>query len=59
MSSDDAYIQVQISGVWQTFCSTLNDPQYILSEFRNAKNLYPNYRIRAVDKDERLLDIMP
>lgn len=42
MSSEYAYMQVQISGVWQTFCSTLNDPQYILSEFRNAKNLYPS-----------------
>ena len=39
INMDRAEIQVQISGNWQTYCSTLNDPQYILNEMKNAK--YP------------------
>ena len=56
---DRAEIQVQISGNWQTYCSTLNDPQYILNEMKNAKNIYPDLRVRAVDQDGRTLDMMP
>ena len=56
---DNVEIQIQVSGNWQTLCSTLNDSQYILNEMRNAKNIYPELRIRAVDKDGRVLDMMP
>lgn len=59
MSSDYAEIQVQVSGNWQTLVRTLNDSQYILNEMKNAKNIYPELRIRAVDKDGRVLDMMP
>ena len=59
MSSDYAEIQVQVSGNWQTLGRTLNDSQYILNEMKNAKNIYPELRIRAVDKDGRVLDMMP
>mgnify|MGYP003342761703 CR=1 FL=1 len=55
---NDVEIQVQISGNWQTLCSTFNDPQYILTEFKNAKNRYPELRVRAVDKDGRMIDMM-
>jgi hypothetical protein len=28
-------------------------------EMRNVKNIYPDYRVRAVDKSDRLIDLMP
>jgi hypothetical protein len=59
VSLDYAEIQVQISGNWQTSRSCPNDPQYILTEMKNVKNIYPDLRVRAVDKDGRLIDLMP
>ena len=55
---DRVEIQVQISGNWQTVCSTLNDSQYILNEMKNAKNIYPDLRVRAVDNNGRLIDML-
>lgn len=55
---DRVEIQVQVVGVWQTYSNTLNDPQYILLEFKNAKNTYPDLRVRAIDSNGRLIDMM-
>ena len=51
-------IQVQITGVWQTLGSCLNDSQIYLCEMKNAKMTYPELRVRTVDKQGRLLDMM-
>ena len=59
MSLDYVYIQVQISGLWQVCREVMNDSQMIEIEMRNVKNIYPDYRVRAVDKNDRLIDLMP
>ena len=59
MSLDYAQIQVQISGNWETSRSCPNDPQMILNEMKNVKNIFPDLRVRAVDKHGRLLDLLP
>jgi hypothetical protein len=59
MSLDYVYIQVQVSGVWQVCREVLNDSQTIQMEMQNVKNIYPDYRVRAVDKNDRLIDLMP
>ena len=55
---DNVEIQIQVSGNWQTLGTTLNNPQYILNEMQNAKRTYPELRVRAVDKDGRLIDML-
>ena len=56
---DYVHVQVQISGVWQTFRSLPNNSQMILCEMKNAKATYPDYRIRTVDANDRLIDMLP
>jgi len=59
MSLDYVDIQIQNTGVWQTITSCLNDSQIILMEMQNVKNIYPDLRVRAVDKNGRLIDMLP
>jgi len=59
MRLDYVSIQVQISGNWETARSCLNDSQMILNEMKNVKNIYPDYRVRAVDENGRLIDMLP
>jgi len=59
MSLDYVEIQIQVTGNWQTIRSCLNDSQIILMEMKNVKNIYPDYRVRAVDKNGRLIDMLP
>lgn len=55
---DYVEVQVQISGNWQTSRSCPNDPQMYLCEMKNVKAIYPDLRVRTVDKDGRLLDML-
>lgn len=55
---DYVYVQVQNTGVWQNVTSCLNDSQIILCEMKNVKNIYPDLRVRTVDKDGRLIDML-
>jgi hypothetical protein len=55
---DYVEIQIQVSGIWQTCRSCPNDSQYILCEMKNVKNIYPDLRVRAADKDGRLIDML-
>lgn len=55
---DYVYVQVQNTGVWQNVTSCLNDSQLILCEMKNVKNIYPDLRVRTVDKDGRLIDML-
>ena len=52
-------IQAQdLSGVWRTYHTTENNSQRILSEMQSLQDHFPDYRIRAVDKNGRVVDIL-
>jgi hypothetical protein len=51
-------IQVQVNSVWQTFSYIVNDPQFYLNEMRNAQACYPSHRVRTVDENGRLIDML-
>ena len=56
---ENAYIQVQISGgVWRTYSTVINDSQYILHAMEQLQRQNPDSRIRAVDENNRVLDIL-
>lgn len=53
------YIQFQDStGCWRIYHVTQNIPQLIVSSMKNAKNVYPNNRIRAVNENGNIVDIL-
>jgi hypothetical protein len=55
------YIQIQMeqgAGSWRACNTTINNSQFIVHSMRNLKKIHPNKRIRAVDKDGRLVDMM-
>ena len=55
------YISIQaqdLSGVWRTYRNVQNNSQRILSEMRDLQSQFPNFRIRAVDADGRVVDIL-
>lgn len=52
-------IQVQFSaGDWRTINSTVNDMQYIIRAMHQASSMYKDQRVRAVDENGRLVDMM-
>ena len=54
------YVQFQDISGWRT-CITLsasNGPQRLLIEMHNAQACYPGHRIRIVDEDGRLVDLL-
>lgn len=56
---DNIHIQAQdTSGNWRTYHITLNQPQRILQEMQALKSRYPDYRVRAVDENGRVVDIL-
>lgn len=59
---NDAYIQSLDSSGWTTHNSIDNGANmngYILSiVMKETQNIFPNRRIRAVDEDGRLIDIL-
>jgi hypothetical protein len=53
------HIQAQDpTGNWRTYHTTANEPQRILSEMKTLQSRLPNYRVRAVDQDGRVVDIL-
>lgn len=55
------FIQIQAqdtTGNWRTYSRTQNSSQLILREMNNLKNNFPDRRIRAVDSNGRLVDIL-
>jgi hypothetical protein len=55
----DIYIQAQdTTGNWRTYLIVMNQSQRILSEMRSLQSRYPDYRIRAIDSDGRVVDIL-
>ena len=56
---NDIQIQAQdTTGNWRTYLTVLNQSQRILSEMRSLQSRYPDYRIRAIDSDGRVVDIL-
>jgi hypothetical protein len=48
------------TGVWRKAATTRSDPQYIIRRMEEIQRSGPKgTRVRAVDKDGRLLDILP
>ena len=55
----DIQIQAQdTTGNWRTYLIVENQSQRIISEMRSLQSRDPNYRIRAVDSDGRIVDIL-
>jgi hypothetical protein len=55
------YIQAQdTSGNWRTYHVTQAGPnmQRVLSEMKSLKQRYPDYRVRTIDDDGRVVDIL-
>lgn len=56
---DQVEIQAQdTSGMWRTYHITMNNSQVILSEMKSLQARYPSFRVRAVDQDGRVIDIL-
>ena len=56
---DYVHIQAQdLSGIWRTYSNVMNNSQRILSEMQQLQKQFPKFRIRAVDKDGRVVDIL-
>ena len=52
-------IQLQdISGNWRTYQVTQNNSLLIIQAMRSLKEQFPERRVRAVDGNERLVDIL-
>jgi hypothetical protein len=57
--NDNVEIQAQDgTGNWRTFSYALNNSQRIVNEMRQLSNNYPNARVRAVDSNGRIVDIL-
>lgn len=57
---DNIQVQVQDdTGNWRTYQITTNNSQMIRSAMRQLKTQFPDNRVRAVDMDGRLVDMMP
>ncbi len=57
----DSYVEVQLqdeNGNWRTMAVTINDSQQIKARMDEVKRQFPGVRVRAVDRDGRLLDIL-
>ena len=58
MTDDRIEIQIQDGGNWRTIHITFNNSQMILNEMNNMKQRFPDKRIRAVDSDGRVVDML-
>jgi hypothetical protein len=59
MTSSNAAIEYQDPlGNWITAVTVPNQPPLILSGMKSVAVLYPGKRVRAVDQDGKLIDIL-
>lgn len=55
------YVSIQaqdLSGIWRTYRNVQNNSQRILAEMHDLKRQFPDFRIRAIDADGRVVDIL-
>lgn len=52
-------IQVQISGLWRTYNLVQNNSQRIIMAMDELKRQFPEHRVRAVDSNGTLVDLLP
>jgi hypothetical protein len=56
---DRIEIQAQdTTGMWRTYHITYNDSQRILNEMNSLKRQFPHFRVRAVDQNGRVVDLL-
>jgi hypothetical protein len=56
---DRVQIQAQdTTGNWRTYHMSDNNSQRIFFEMKSLKERYPNYRVRAVDQNGKVIDIL-
>lgn len=61
MTDIDDYIEIQAdygNGCWRTLSTTINNIQYITHAMKNIRNSNHGKRIRAVNRNGSLIDIM-
>jgi len=57
--NDKVHIQLQDhDGNWRTQHTTFNNSQRILQEMKTVKSRHPDKRVRAIDKDGRMVDML-
>lgn len=55
---DSVMIQAQdTTGNWRTYLIVMGNAR-VITEMQALRRTYPNYRIRAVDSDGRIVDIL-
>lgn len=56
---DNIEIQLQdITGNWRMYGITINNSQMIVASMRQLAEQFPNQRVRAVDSNGRIVDIL-
>jgi len=57
---NDVEIQAQdTTGNWRTYHITnINNSQVVLNEMKSLKSRYPDFRVRAVNRSGRLIDLL-
>jgi len=55
----DVYIQYQdVTGSWYTVMSVNNEDNRIIAGMKSVSSQYPGSRVRAVDENGRVVDIL-
>ena len=53
------FVQAQDEqGMWRTYIVTVNDSVVLLASMRSLKTRFPKYRIRAIDGQGKIVDIL-
>ena len=55
---DYVSIQAQVSGLWRTYNNVQNNLQHIAMCMQELQRQFPDSRIRAVDANGRVVDIL-
>jgi hypothetical protein len=59
MMFNTVFVQAQDeSGQWRTYSVTVNDTIVILATMRSLKVRFPTYRVRTIDAEGRIIDIL-
>lgn len=59
MTNDTIHIQLQDhDGTWRIYYTTVNNSLRITSEMKTLKERHPDKRVRAIDANGRLVDLM-